>query len=368
MDPDTDNGRSSVPCIIVSAPRAELRDECCWAILRDVPAARTVRYDVVTLPGGRGFRRTISDSGCLVDQHEIDVTTHCMTCAIRIDLLVTLDRLRRRRAPIIVGLPVGTNVSSVVAALDGGVRVEPELSPADVRSVVLAVDAKTVVDDLTGADQLVDRGQHWEDTDRRSVGEVLAASIDFADRILVDGDSDPDARGFLSHLAGARVSNGQTLDGRRLLRATRDPRAAYSRIDPLKFRPDGDTALSGAWTLDLASWRPIHPERLHRRLADLAIGRLRGRGRFWLPTRPDTVCIWDNAGAQLSIGDGGDWREEAPSTRLVITGIDATDRDRILGAFETTLMTDSELVRGLANWIGRDDGLDTWLGSRTTVT
>ncbi|HWC35069.1 MAG TPA: GTP-binding protein [Mycobacteriales bacterium] len=267
-----------------------------------------------------------------------------------------------------MGLPVGTNVSSVVAALDGGVRIEPELSPVAVRSVVLAVDAMTVVEDLTGEDQLVDRGQHWEDTDRRSVGEVLAAGIDFADQVIIDGDGDPAARALLSHLAGARVSDLQSLDGRRLVGTNRDPEAAYSRIDPLQVRPDGDTTLSGAWTLDLASWRPMHPERLHRRLADLATGRLRGRGRFWLPTRPDTVCVWDNAGAQLSVGDGGDWSGEAPSTRLVITGIDTADRDRILDAFEATLMTDSELVRGLASWVGRDDGLDTWLGSRTTIT
>ena len=115
MDPNTDNDAVPVRCVVVAAPRADLRDECCWAILRDVPSARTVRYDVVTLPSGRGFRRTISESGCVVEQHEVDITTHCMTCAIRIDLLITLDRLRRSgSSPVIVGLPVGTNVSSVV--------------------------------------------------------------------------------------------------------------------------------------------------------------------------------------------------------------------------------------------------------------
>lgn len=369
MNPDTDKGKTSVTCVVVAAPLTALRDDCCWTILRDVPVARVVRYDVVTLPTGRGFRRTTSERGCLVEQQEIDVTTHCMTCALRIDLLVTLERLRRTgSAPVILGLPVGANVSSVVAALDGGVRIEPDLSPADVRSVVLALDVHTVVDDLTGDDQLVDRGLHWEDTDRRSVGEVLAAGIDFADQILVEPGTDAVAEAFLAHLAGERVVDRQTCDGRHLLVSTRDAKAAHERIDPLRVTPAGTISRPGAWTLDLESWRPVHPERLYRHLPDLAIGRLRGRGRFWLPTRPDTVCIWDNAGAQLSVGDGGVWNGESPSTHLVITGLDTVDRDRILTTFEATLMTDSELVRGLARWIGRDDGLDSWLGSRTATT
>lgn len=366
MDSNTDSAR--VPCVVVAAADPTLRDELCWTILGELPASRMLRYDVVTLPAGPGFRRTVSQSGCVLDQREIDVTTNCMTCALRIDLLVALEQLRRTGLqPVVLGLPVGTNLASVLAALGADITIEPPLSPADIREVVLAVNPATLIDDLTGDDLLADRAQQWGESDRRSVGEVLAAAIDFADHVVPGDSHEPTAHAMLAHLAGDRTISQTDLAGSALLNGRRDRDTARRRIDPRHTSPPGTTTVAGAWTLDLASWRPAHPERLNRRLPDLATGRLRGRGRFWLPTRPHTLCVWDNAGSQLSIGDGGDWNGSPPSTRLVITGIDIPDRDRILIAFDDMLMTDSELVRGLPSWIGRDDGLDAWLGTRTTA-
>jgi G3E family GTPase len=116
----------------------------------------------------------------------------------------------------------------------------------------------------------------------------------------------------------------------------------------------------GVWTLDLRSWRPLHPERLRHRIGDLGGGARRSRGRFWLPTRPSTTCCWDGAGGQLSIGSVGPWLGNQPSTRLVVTGID--DPSRVEAAFDEVLLSDAELAKGLSRWQGTDDGFDPWLG------
>ncbi|NED95650.1 cobalamin biosynthesis protein CobW [Phytoactinopolyspora alkaliphila] len=42
------------------------------------------------------------------------------------------------------------------------------------------------------------------------------------------------------------------------------------------------------------------PGRLMRSIEQLGTGRVRARGRFWLPTRPQTLCLWDGAGGQSS--------------------------------------------------------------------
>lgn len=93
-------------------------------------------------------------------------------------------------------------------------------------------------------------------------------------------------------------------------------------------------------------------------------GRLRGRGRFWVPERPDSICQWDGAGGQVSIG--AVWRtdSELPTTRLVITGQDPEDLPRVRNAFARSLLTPQEWARGPAPWFGAEAPLPPWLGKR----
>ncbi len=75
-------------------------------------------------------------------------------------------------------------------------------------------------------------------------------------------------------------------------------------------------------------------------------------------------CCASGRTTSLSIGSVGAWGKVAPHTRLVITGVDEDPR-RLLDAFETVLMTDAELARGLGRWVGRPDEFDTWLGEQS---
>ncbi|HVN12507.1 MAG TPA: GTP-binding protein [Kineosporiaceae bacterium] len=133
------------------------------------------------------------------------------------------------------------------------------------------------------------------------------------------------------------------------------------------------------WTVDLHSWRPVHPGRLFDRIEDLGAGPRRGRGRLRLANRPDEITLWDGAGGQLAIGStplraGGPawlWTPDAcaatapstgaPSSRLVITGVDER-RDHVVRAFDQILLTDAQIARGRRWWRGRADGFGPWLG------
>ena len=95
-------------------------------------------------------------------------------------------------------------------------------------------------------------------------------------------------------------------------------------------------------------------------LEQLGGGARRSRGCFWLPTRPDTVCEWDGAGGQLSVGPCEHENSE-PHTRILVTGID-NDRGQLLDLFHHCLLTDDELaVRGTI-WESHRDGFEPWLG------
>jgi G3E family GTPase len=226
--------------------------------------------------------------------------------------------------------------------------------------VVAAVDPATLIADLFGDDLLAERGAALSADDRRAVGEALVEQVEFADAVAVP--TAPGARPgrVLAHLvaAPAAVQPIDALDVHALLHARRpdgDPRGDVLQVGPTGV-PDGD----GVWTLDLRSPRALHPERLLAALEVLALGPLRGRGVFWLPTRPGTVCAWNGAGGQLSIGSVGRWGNGRRS-HLVVTGVDH-DPEPLRRAFHDALLTDPETSAGPSRWTARPDSLDAWLG------
>jgi G3E family GTPase len=127
---------------------------------------------------------------------------------------------------------------------------------------------------------------------------------------------------------------------------------ALRRIDPLVERRRSAHDRAGVWTLTLDSERAFHPGRLRRNIHRLADHCVRSRDQFWVPSRPGSVCIWDGAGRQLSVGEQGPSRKNPPRTRIVITGI-GDQRDAILSAFSDSLAFPDELD-------ATSDGLDEW--------
>nr|WP_276611940.1 GTP-binding protein [Kineococcus vitellinus] len=124
----------------------------------------------------------------------------------------------------------------------------------------------------------------------------------------------------------------------------------------------------------MTSERTLHPGRLLERVEDLGAGRLRARGTFRLTSRPSTLCAWDGAGGQLSIGEIGAWYPGERGTHLVLTGTEPEERERVRGAFRDVLATREEeaaaheevleaLLAG-AGAPGGEDGFEPWLGPR----
>jgi G3E family GTPase len=348
-----------------------LRDSATFALLADHPGTVAVRHDLSWAESRGMLRRVVSDSTGVIEDVVLPLEHECLGCSLREDALTTLERLAElgswRHA--VLSLPVGSEPASVVRVLSDASRTADRLALA---GVVALVAQPTLVEDLFGDDLLAERGLATGVSDRRAVGEVLAHQIEVADLLLVDGDDPIHAatRRLLGQLAttDTEIRRGPLDVPAAAVLASRhrpDPegrRGAHRHATPSGV-PDGD----GVWTLDLHTWRPLHPMRLLERIEELGGGRTRGRGRFWLPTRPARAVAWDGAGAQLSIGDAGPWGDDERSTRIVVTGIDRADRQRVLSAFADVELRDDELARGREWWLSRDDVYDQWLGSRPTV-
>src|SRR5699024_2303745 len=116
---------------------------------------------------------TVSDITGVLEEQETLLDHACVSCAIREDILPTLERLARdgRWQTIVAHLPVGAAPANLCGGLAWDTRLARFLR---VSAVVTAVHAGDPVRDLLSDDLLVDRGHHCSREDRRGVGEVLA--------------------------------------------------------------------------------------------------------------------------------------------------------------------------------------------------
>lgn len=350
----------SVPVVVLSTVDPVLREVAVLSAVTELPRTAVLRIDLH--PDEGELRRVVSDSNGVVEDETVLLEHACMGCAVREDALPTLARLVTlgRWDRIVLLSPAtadATPASRPLAARDIARRLGIRLA-----GVLAVVDVDTVVDDIMGDDLLSDRGLAAGADDARSVGEALGAQLSHADLLLTVG-ADPVGLTLVDHLRGRGSQRSPLYDtaGTEIFRPRHQATLAEARLDPRRLQPSEAADAHGVWSLDLSSLRPRHPGRFLDEIENLGAGRVRSRGRFVLPTRRDTVCVWDGAGGQVSIGDGGAWEAFAPSTRMVFTGVD-DDKSRIRDTFTAMLLTDAELAAGPKWWRHTDDGLGDWLG------
>lgn len=342
-----------------------------------LPGVLVVRHEVDLVAGT--LRRLVSDGTGLLEDTWIELDHLCLTCALRHEIAPTLARWVRARpgATVLLCLPATLSPLPVADLLE---RHQPGSELAglvELRSVVATVAGGALEHDLLGDDLLGER-EAFPELDRRSVGEVLAEQVEYADLVVAADGILPDRSERLLHELVRRdtrlLPDPAAAGPEHLLAAGRDARGARRHVDPTRRSPSGAERLTGdvvldvsrqrdsdVWTLALDSWRPFHPTRLLENVETLGGGPLRGRGCFWLPTRPGALAVWNGAGGQLSIGTAGSWGARTPRTRLLVTGIDG-DRAAVAACLSDTLATEAELAAGRASWSVGEDGFEQWLG------
>ncbi|GAA4964390.1 GTP-binding protein [Actinoplanes utahensis] len=246
-------------------------------------------------------------------------------------------------------------------------------------AVVTVVPADLLLDGLTDDRLLHELDPHHDDSDGRSIGDLVARQIEQADGVLLTGRLDDDweteqLRVLLRRLAPWAV-HLRPGDPFTAVRGRTHP------IDPITrglrgyavgvHEPVPSHAVSSCV---FRARRPFHPGRLHDALDEITHGVLRSRGHFWLASRPDLVMTWESAGG-LGIGPHSGWLAELPEEHwdevdterrlaadlewdpyygdrhhhLAFTGIDI-DPVGIHRTLAGCLLTDDELSRGEQHW------------------
>lgn len=332
------------------------------SLLVDLPGAVVVRHTMNhdACEGGSYSRVVYTMSGQLESTEQVSISC-CVSCSVREDEVKhVLELASSGWSTIIVALPPAVPPSPFVAQL--AEEISAQNADLSIAAVLAAVDPASIETDLLNDLLLVERGLALGDNDSRSVGETLASIIDYSDIVCTTDRPTAADTELLTHATATTTGlwlGLNQLGARAALGLVHDIDLAESRLDPLQVDCRCTGTGSQAWTLELHSPRPFHPRRLLDQIELLGGGRLRARGCFWLPTRPDRICGWSGAGGQLYIGDAGPWGEVSPRTRLLITGIDPADRDRVKRAFDDCLLTSHETQ--LNDW-PETDGLEDWLG------
>lgn len=386
--------------------------------LLDRPGSVAVLHDVdQSAPTPRLRRRVLSALG-QVEDSLVDLGHPCAGCAVREDAVPTIERLlgEERWDAIVLALPPGADILPASRTLAEQTGPTGWLRRGRVAAAVAVANPMTTISDLFDGETLAERGMALAPEDPRTVGEALLSQVCSADLVLLldcgpepsamapavaDDERDESARSRDPGLIDApdaelrRRHSCLVIDAlrapgswrhddamspwiARALDFDHDDLEIERRLDPLTLGPGaswwessgrngvdgGDEGAAVVWQLDLRSPRPVHPERLLACLESLFAGPQVSRGRFWVPNRPDSVCGWEGAGGQLSIGVAGEWGTVEAETRLFVVGVGAHRRE-VRAAFEAALLTDDEWTAGPAAWLDRSDPLEQYLGPRT---
>jgi len=355
---------SRIPLALLGTIDPFLRDAVALSATLE-PGTVVVRHDLL---GEGSMRRLVSDLDGVVEDVVVPLEHACVSCAVREDAIPTLSRLAAtgRWARAMLALPVAAESLPVARTLAPQTEPDGALPQFRLASVVCAADLETFEEDVLGDDLLVERDRALTDDDRRSVGEALVSLVEHAD-VVVTTDGTARAAELLEHLRasdGHRVRGLHHLDAGLLFDGEHDTEVGEARSEVDREPDVVGHGLHGFATLHLTSERPFHPDRLFERIEALGTGRVRSRGVFWVPTRPDSVIAWEGVGGQLSVGEVGEWDDAPQRTELTFTGL-AEDLVRPAEAFDDVLLTAEEVAGGFAQWLGRVDVLEPWLGERS---
>lgn len=350
------------PVVLVTGIAPDPMAAATIALQWDLPAAVVVEHRIDAKTAR--LRWVVSDVTGVLEQVEIDLAHACVSCAVREDVVPTLHRLATagRWDFVIAHLPAGAEAAQVcrVAACR-----PPGEASLRIHGVLAALDGDRAVEDLLGDALLAERGLASSAEDVRGVGEVGAALVEYADVVALTGRpgaAEVDLVRALARPDALVLPDGAQLEGRLFLTGRHRHEATESWVARVRRAELPPSSGEHVWTLDLSSWRPLHPERLQAAIEDLGGGPRRSRGCFWLPTRPGELCVWDGSGGPPSIGSAGGWGRGAPITRITVTGIDDGAAE-ISAASEHCLLTDAELGTRGTIWEVVQDGFEPWLGA-----
>jgi G3E family GTPase len=335
------------------------------------------------------------------DEKIVELSNGCICCTLREDLLVEVARLAREgRFDYLVIESTGISEPLPVAetftfAAEDGVSLG---DVARLDTMVTVVDGSNFLKDYGSDDSLRQRGQIADEQDERTLADLLAEQIEFADVIVLNKcdllseeerevvtimvrSLNPDAH-FITASEG-RIPLKEILNTRRF--SMEDASKSPLWLRTLRGEEESEADAYGIHSFVYRARRPFHPERFHAWGSRPLENVIRSKGFFFLATRMAHVGEWSHAGGIRRVESAGywwaameserwptapesraliekNWREPFGDRRqeLVFIGTAGIDQAAITAALDACLLTEAELARKPSNWASFNDPFPKW--------
>ena len=332
----------------------------------------------------------------------VEMSNGCICCTLREDLLKEVTELAQAdRFDYLVIESTGVSEPLPVAetftfADENGVSLS---DVADLDTMVTVVDAVNFLKDYDEAKQLRDTGESLGEEDERSVADLLADQVEFADVILIsktDLANPSDVERLIAilktlntHAKIVPISQGHVNIDEVLstgLFNFERAQQAPGWLKEMRGEHVPETEEYGIGSFSYIARRPFHPQKFHQFLRNTQqYGKLiRSKGYFWLASRPEFAGQWSQAGGIAHYGFAGlfwkavpkkNWPQDADHLasikkhwvepfgdmrqELVFIGQDL-DKDRITQALDECLLSEEEILRGGDYWTTLQDPFPAW--------
>ena len=333
----------------------------------------------------------------------VEMSNGCICCTLREDLLIEIKKLAKdNKFDYLVIESTGISEPAPVAetftfADEAGVSLS---DVATLDTMVTVVDAVNFLKDYDEAKYLQDSGESLGEDDERSVADLLADQVEFADVLLIsktDLVKSDDVQRLTAilktlntHARIVPIAHGQVAVDEVLNTGQFDFERAQQSPGWLKEMRGEHIPESEEYGISSFSYvarRPFYPEKFYKFLhGSEKFGKLiRSKGYFWLCTRPEFVGQWSQAGGMARYGYAGmfwksipkrDWPDDKESLEaieahweepfgdmrqeLVFIG-QSLDEHAMVTALDNCLLSDNDLLEGKQHWKTLADPFPAWV-------
>jgi len=277
----------------------------------------------------------LRDGGAELSRTEeklVEMSNGCICCTLREDLLKEVARLadEGRFDYLLIestGISEPLPVAQTFTFADEEGRSLQGLTRLD--TMVTVIDAANFLAHYEGSDTLLERDIALGEEDERTISDLFADQVEFADVIvinkidLVSAEQRDELRAILHKLnpeariiasERGRVPLWEVLDTGRFDMEKAQQSAGW--IKELNNIHTPETEEYGIGSFVFRARRPFHPKRFWDFIHSDWPGLLRSKGYFWLATRHDMIGLWSQAGGSAEYRPVGFWwatAKELPS-------------------------------------------------------
>jgi len=344
----------------------------------------------------------VRDGGANLSRTEeklVEMSNGCICCTLREDLLKEVTRLadEGRFDYLLIestGISEPLPVAQTFTFADEEGRSLQALTRLDTMATV--IDGANFLSHYKGAATLKERDIALGEEDERTISDLLADQVEFADVIvvnkvdLISTVQRAELRAILQKLnPGARIIESErgrvpladVLETGRFDMEKAQQSAGWLRELNGIHLPE--TEEYGISSFVFRARRPFHPKRFWKFMHSDQPNLLRSKGYFWLATRHDVVALWSQAGGSAEYRPVGFWwaaAKELPTDDETLRGVMADwqepygdrrqqmvfigqnlPKEELLKSLRACLLNDREMAFGPEEWKRRlHDPFPAW--------